>query len=320
VAIANPVCTSRLVLIAKLALESTTTTKNPFHVVKKQNSATTKNSKLDATATTMQQANIKLSPLRFLTLWTIPIVLRDLVAMTIYVTLLLPGFLQMLWFYVRNKDRVAVPYKSTSCRNKVDVYGKRIDASSTTTTTTTTSQRPVVLFLPGGAFLIGYKMWAALFAQALSTFDVLVVAADYLNYPFGTVPEMIEDVQDVIQWTLDHCHEYGGNPDKIVVVGQSAGAHLGMMALLRKRQEKEEQYKIKGFIGLSGIFDLSDASDLYAHHGLSEAFVEEQLFGNQLRQCDPTRALAEVANATDNLPPIEIWHGTADKTVSFITV
>jgi prenylcysteine alpha-carboxyl methylesterase len=263
----------------------------------------------------MKQARTKTSPLRFLTLWTVPIVLRDLIAMTIYVALLLPGFIQMLWFYVRNHDRVAVSYQSSSCRNTLDVYGRPIDVYFTQQ-----QQRPVVLFLPGGAFLIGYKMWAALFAQALSTFDVLVVAADYRNYPFGVVPDMIEDVQDVIQWTLDHCHEYGGNPDKVVVVGQSAGAHLGMIALLRKSQEHEKQYNIKGFIGLSGIFDLSDASDVYAHHGLNEAFVEEQLFGNELRQCDPTQVLADEANVTDNLPPIEIWHGTADKTVSFLKV
>lgn len=239
--------------------------------------------------------------------------------MTIYVVLLLPGFLQMLWFYLR-VDRIAVQYKEGSCRNTLDVY-----ASTTSDGMPPTQhQRPVVLFLPGGAFLIGYKMWAALFAQALSTFDILVVAADYRNYPFGTVPDMIEDVEDVIQWTLDHCHEYGGNPDKVVLVGQSAGAHLGMMALLRQQErysnDKKNQKKvnIKGFIGLSGIFDLSAASDLYARHGLSEAFVEEKLFGNDLQRCDPMRVVTKAATTTGYkfLPPIEIWHGTADKTVS----
>jgi acetyl esterase/lipase len=233
---------------------------------------------------------------QLLTIWTTSFLLQDVICMVIYVVLLLPGFLQMAWFYVKT-DRISVRYKADSCRNSLDVYSNKSQQA-----------RPVVLFLPGGAFLIGYKMWAALLAQALAPAGILVIAADYRNYPFGTVPDMVQDVEDVLEWTFENCEVYGGDPKKVVLVGQSAGAHLGIMALLRR------QWDIKGFIGLSGVYDLRDATKLFGRHGLSAKFVKERLFDNRMTECDPTQILREEGKNLP-LPPIEIWHGTADKTV-----
>lgn len=42
---------------------------------------------------------------------------------------------------------------------------------------------PVLVFITGGAYIIGYKAWGALLARRLSRMGVLVVCLDYRNFP-----------------------------------------------------------------------------------------------------------------------------------------
>jgi prenylcysteine alpha-carboxyl methylesterase len=121
---------------------------------------------------------------------------------------------------------------------------------------------------------------------------------------------MIQDAEDVLRWSFEHCKDYGGDPDQIVLVGQSAGAHLGMMAVLRRH------WNIKGFVGLSGAYDMRKITRHFARHGLPNDFVQQCLFQNRMDECDPTiLLLQEGKKMPHSLPPIELWHGTGDKTV-----
>jgi prenylcysteine alpha-carboxyl methylesterase len=241
------------------------------------------------------------------------LILMNLSLLGIYVIILLPAFLQMAWFYVTT-NRISVRYKNDSCRNTVDVYG--FDPKSFPKGNNLQQQKqPVVFFLPGGAYCLGYKMWGALVAQALRPSGVLVVSADYRNYPFGKVPDMIQDAADALQWTIDHCHEYGGDQSRIVIVGQSAGAHLGMMALLLNQTRSNLSQNIRGFVGLSGIYDMQVATNLFSRKlSLHPSVVSEQLFSQQPDSCDPAVWLT-LHSSRPILPPIELWHGSSDKTV-----
>jgi prenylcysteine alpha-carboxyl methylesterase len=42
---------------------------------------------------------------------------------------------------------------------------------------------PVVVFVTGGAWTIGYKAWGALFARRLSQLGIIVASLDYRNFP-----------------------------------------------------------------------------------------------------------------------------------------
>jgi acetyl esterase/lipase len=46
------------------------------------------------------------------------------------------------------------------------------------------------------------------------------------------VGEMLSDVNLGIRWVLDNIQQYGGDPTRVHLVGQSAGGHLAAMALL----------------------------------------------------------------------------------------
>lgn len=91
-------------------------------------------------------------------------------------------------------------------------------------------------------------------------------------------PAHIEDVSRAFLWMYEHIAEYGGSPDRLFVMGHSAGAHL---ATLLTTQVKEKlgsiplAYPIKACIALSGVYD--DAvfrKTLMGRHLLREVFGE----------------------------------------------
>lgn len=71
-------------------------------------------------------------------------------------------------------------------------------------------------------------------------------------------PQHIIDVANSLRWTIDNIDKYGGDPDKIVVMGHSAGAHLA--SLLATNHRFTDMFDIprdtiKGTIAMSGVYN-----------------------------------------------------------------
>jgi acetyl esterase/lipase len=87
---------------------------------------------------------------------------------------------------------------------------------------------PVVIFFHGGGFVAGDKNSDGVFycnvIRYFASHDYLAIAANYRLAPAARWPAGAEDVSAVIQWTRAHAAEYGGDPGRICLLGQSAGA------------------------------------------------------------------------------------------------
>jgi len=204
---------------------------------------------------------------------------------------------------------------------------------------------PVVIFFTGGAWLIGYKMWGALLARALTAAGMLVVIPDMRNYPWGSVPAMVEDVEQSIQWTFKNISAYGGDPEKVVLAGQSAGGHVVCTALLRMAMKlqsanandrtkvksdealevstEDEMWRpnsVKGFLSLSAPYNLDSTQKSFSSHGLDSDLIN-RIFGNKRQEFDPyhlaLQCQRENRKLSEFLPPIRIFHGTHDKTAPY---
>lgn len=92
----------------------------------------------------------------------------------------------------------------------------------------------MIVFVTGGMWIIGYKAWGALLALSLMKQGFIVASLDYRNFPQGTVGDMVQDVGVGIGWVVKRAAALGGDPTNVVVVGQSAGAHLAATAILRQ--------------------------------------------------------------------------------------
>lgn len=98
-----------------------------------------------------------------------------------------------------------------------------------------TQQKPVVIYVHGGGFALGdkaYKMSSKL--DLFSSLDYIFVSINYRLSPgvYSTDPNRImypthhNDVADAIKWVHDSIGNYGGNNQKIALLGHSAGAQL----------------------------------------------------------------------------------------------
>jgi len=242
--------------------------------------------------------------------------LLKLVRLLLFVACLLPAFVRFGWYYWVSSDRRVVCYRGREeggcSRHFADVYGSNTPVHHTSNSPSSNGDgrdetlKPVVVFLTGGAWIIGYKMWGALLARALTPFGIIVVIPDYRNFPHARVDGMVDDVDRSVQWTLEHIGHFGGDPNRVVLVGQSAGAHLGSCVVLirclmeldpeRARElypkiaERAESYNlssrslasssseheppsIKGFVPVSGPYDLIRMRKTFHEHGLDKNLV-----------------------------------------------
>ena len=178
-----------------------------------------------------------------------PVWIYKLTRLLLFVFALLPAFLSLARSYLFDPDRVSVRYVSEGgeggCggtrRHFADVYGGGGGGSyddeydENKRRKEKEDKKPIVIFLTGGAWIIGYKMWGYLLAHYLSSRGILVIVPDYRNFPGTDAGGMTSDVDAAVGWALtDAARRFGGDPDRAVLVGQSAGAHLGACVLLGK--------------------------------------------------------------------------------------
>ena len=114
---------------------------------------------------------------------------------------------------------------------------------------------PVVVFLHGGGFIRGDKGERAAVGHYFSRHGVLAILPNYRLGPTHRWPAGAEDVSSVLTWARANVAAHGGDPDHIVLAGESAGAaHIAAAALV-KRFHPAEGLKIAGAYLASGVYN-----------------------------------------------------------------
>ena len=134
-------------------------------------------------------------------------------------------------------------------RHKLDVFRKA-----------ETQGAPVLVFVHGGGFVMGDKRSAETpFYDNIGTFAALQgfvgVTITYRLAPGHKFPAGPEDLAAVVRWLGANIADYGGDPEKIVLSGQSAGAAHVAGYVAHKEHHAAEGGGIAGAILMSGIYD-----------------------------------------------------------------
>ena len=93
--------------------------------------------------------------------------------------------------------------------------------------------RPVVLFIHGGAWRIGSRNNVNAKPGFLLDNGFLFVSIDYRMLPEADVAIQAGDVEKAYAYVRANIARYGGDPDRIAVMGHSAGCHLTALTGLR---------------------------------------------------------------------------------------
>ena len=143
---------------------------------------------------------------------------------------------------------VGIAY-GTDERQKLDVYVPTAKSSK---------PYPVLVFYHGGAWRDGDRAGYGFLGRAFAARGIVTVVADYRKAPKHRFPSFVEDTASSIAWVHTNIGNYQGDPEKLFIMGHSAGAHIIMMAALDKQwlaAKGLDPSIIKGAIGLAGGYD-----------------------------------------------------------------
>ena len=117
---------------------------------------------------------------------------------------------------------------------------------------------PLVVFVYGGSWNRGERADYRFVAEALARRGVAVAVVDYRLYPEVTYPTFLEDVAQAVDHALAHAAAWGADPQRVFLMGHSAGAYnVAMMALDPRwlAAVGRRPAELAGWIGLAGPYD-----------------------------------------------------------------
>lgn len=122
----------------------------------------------------------------------------------------------------------------------------------------TVKHLPVMIMIHGGGWRNGDKSNRGFIENKVPFFNengYIAVSINYRLSPAIKHPAHIEDVAEAVAWIDKNINKYGGDKDKIFIMGHSAGAHLAALVAVDERRLKLHKLNlsaIKGVILLDG--------------------------------------------------------------------
>jgi acetyl esterase/lipase len=176
--------------------------------------------------------------------------------------------------------------------------------------------RPVVFWIHGGGWQTGDKSDVQVKPQAFMDRGCVFVSTNYRLLPKVDMATIVRDITKSIRWVHDHIAEYGGDPDRLVVMGHSAGAQLAALICIDDRYLKAEGLSldiIKGCVPVDGdTFDvpaiIETAETRRRVHGQPQAkFGHREKFGNEPAKHRDLSAVTHVSGGK-GIPPFLILY------------
>ena len=216
-------------------------------------------------------------------------------------------------FRPRSVERTAnIAYGTAGKRNLMDVYRHRSHPTGA----------PVLIHFHGGYYAMGRKNTQSRpMLHHLASRGWVCISANYRLRPEAGFEDHLIDAKRVIAWVREHGHEWGADPDRIVLTGSSAGAHMSTMAgFTQGRSEyqpgfEEVDTSVSAVVGLGGYygpyFGRGDDTDPFAQahadappvmivHGDHDSLVHISIaraFAKRLREVSCRTVYAELPGA-----------------------
>jgi arylformamidase len=198
-----------------------------------------------------------------------------------------------------------IPYATVHERQVLDVY-----------TPTGGKNLPVVFWIHGGGWQAGNKSMVGVKPKAFVEAGFVFVSINYRLLPTVDMATLTGDVATALGWVHKNITTYGGDPNRLLVMGHSAGGQLAALMCTDEKYVKAEGFSLAAIKGCMPVdadtFDIPAIIEVAetrarVHHLPLPTNGHRQKFGN-----DPTKhldfsAVTHVA-AGKGIPPFLILH------------
>jgi acetyl esterase/lipase len=180
---------------------------------------------------------------------------------------------------------------------------------------------PGVVFVHGGGWTGGDPSQAAGNGMHFAREGIATVSISYRLAPAHRFPAALDDVRRGLRHVRAHAGEFGIDPDRLVLMGLSAGAHLVMLAHLARElaplapslpdELRCASEDVLGVIAHYGPYDLSRRKA----GGVWDPVAE--LLGERVHDPAWVELASPVRHAAGATAPVLLIHGTGDQVVSW---
>ena len=168
----------------------------------------------------------------------------------------------------------------------------------------TPGPHPVLVFIHGGGWHSGAPGEYAFIGRHFARAGYVVVLPGYRLGEAGRYPHMLEDSAAALAWVQGNAVRLGGDPQRVFVMGHSAGAYNAVMLALDGQWLARAGVApgfIKGVVGLSGPYDFYPFTSDSARNAFAHV-------------ADP-RITQPINHVRAPAPPMLLLTGDADETV-----
>ena len=196
---------------------------------------------------------------------------------------------------------------------------------------------PAVIFVPGGGFVSANKARMPQLRMYLAERNFVVASINYRTVPNAKFPQPIEDVKSAIRFLKANAQKFNVDPEKIFVIGDSAGGYLAAFAAVTNGDKifnvGENLHVSSEIVAAVDLYGLSDLTQIAADFPVelqnlyNSAGSVVSLFVNGVPALGGSDGgiLAHPVSAqranpinyiTKNSAPMLLMHGTEDSVVS----
>ena len=192
---------------------------------------------------------------------------------------------------------------------KLDVYRNRVSPP----------RCPTLLQVHGGGWVIGSKNEQGLpLMLHLAARNWVCVSVNYRLSPHATFPDHLLDLKRAVAWIREHGHEYGADPDFMVVTGGSAGGHLAALLALtandRAYQPGFEQVdtSVRGCVAFYGVYDFTNRHGAWHHTALHKLLERHVMKASFEEAPEAYEKASPISCIHPGAPPFLVIHGNRD--------
>ena len=167
---------------------------------------------------------------------------------------------------------------------------------------------PVLVCWHGGGWTNGYRDYVTFMAPHVVGLGCVLVAPSYRLVTEAPLPAAFEDSVQVLAHVSQHVAQWGGAPDRLLLSGHSAGAHLAALVALRvadRLRAGVPDGAVCGCLLISGIMDLH-------HPAPAPGSLEERVYTIVLEDAVQDAVMSPICWTAGNRVPFDLSCGEHD--------
>ncbi|MFB2597251.1 alpha/beta hydrolase [Herbiconiux sp. P17] len=183
--------------------------------------------------------------------------------------------------------------------------------------------RPAVVWIHGGAWISGSKIDVEPYLELLAADGYVTVGLDYTIAPEAVYPVALTQLNRALGYLVEHADEFGIDPTRIVLAGDSAGAQLAsQLAILVTNPQYArlvgivpalDPSRLSGVVLHCGLYDLQAMANATGIIGWGFKTALWAYTGHKNWSETPAGAtMSTIDFVTGDLPPVFVSGGNGD--------